>query len=94
MESADARDMKRRMKSLGEHIGELILGGDSDELDMTHLHGLMSVVLANVDMLSALPATNDVIPPLDTRSVVLEYGSWLRRREPKIAKEVSEIDCL
>ena len=72
MESADARDVKRRMKSLGEHIGELILGSDADELDMTHLHGLMSVVLPDVDMLSALTTTNNVIFPLDTRSVVLE----------------------
>ena len=94
MESADARDVKRRMKSLGKHIGELILGSDSDELDMTHLHGLMSVVLPDVDVLSSLSATNDVVSPFDTRRVVLEYGSWFRWREPKIAKEVPEIDCL
>ena len=72
MESFDASDVKRRLKTFGEHISELGLGGESNELNIAHLYRLMSITLANVKKLSTFAPSNDVVTPFDTRSVVVD----------------------
>ncbi len=53
-------------------------------------------VLANVDVLSKLPSTDDVLAPLDTCSAVLEHLEWHRRRidESNQLEELAEIKNL
>jgi len=43
---------------------------------MTVPDSLMCKVLADINVLVTLTATNDVVAPFDTRSVVLKDGRW------------------
>ncbi len=54
----------------------------------------MCEVLPDVDVLGTLPARDDVVPPLDSRSVVLVH--WSRRflGEAQVLEEVLKVDDL
>ena len=74
MESADARDVKSRLEALGKHIRELVIGGNPNELNMSKLDSLMSIMLTNVYMLGTFTSADDVVTPFDASSIVLEKG--------------------
>ena len=44
---------------------------------MAIVHNLMSKMLADVDVLGALPAADDIVPPFDTRCVVGQLSSYI-----------------
>ena len=83
---------ERRLKTLGKHIRELIPGGHPNELNVSKLNILMSIMLTNVDMLGTFAFIDDIFTPLDTSSIVFDKGS--RRREPEFTKEIAKVDRL
>jgi hypothetical protein len=52
---------------LGQDVRQLGLGSDADKQHLAVLDQFMREVLPNVDVLGALPAPDDVVPPLDAQ---------------------------
>jgi hypothetical protein len=59
------------MKSLGEDVGELLRGVDSNQAQVTILERFMGEVLPDVDVLGTLSASDDIVAPLNASVVVL-----------------------
>ena len=69
------------MDALGEDVRELLRRRDPEQAEMSVLNGLMRKMLADVDVLGTLSPTDDVIAPLDARSVILvdrRIFCWLK----------------
>jgi hypothetical protein len=64
--------MEAWLKTLGEDVGELICGRNSNKPEMTILNRFMCEVLPNVDVLGPFASAEDVVAPFDTRVVVFE----------------------
>ena len=60
------------LKAFGEDISQLISSRYTDKLEMTQLDSLMGKMLANINMLSTLPTTDNVVTPFDASSAVFE----------------------
>ena len=58
---------------------------------MAILDNLMSKMLADVNVLGALPAADDIVPPFNTRCVVLLHLSRLRLCETHALEEVAKV---
>ncbi len=68
--------------AIGEDIRKLLRRSDTDQTKMPVLDCPMPKMLADVDVLSALSPTNDVIAPLDAHSGVLVDRRISCRRDP------------
>ena len=60
---------------LGQNVRQLGIGRDVDEPHLSVLDHFMREVLSDVNVLGTLPATDDEVPPLDARSIVLVHRS-------------------
>ena len=67
------------------HMGELIGCGHSVEMKMPELCSFIRKVLPDVDVLRSFSATNHIVGPLDTRSVVFIHLIWLFGLETHIS---------
>ena len=70
-DTRDARLPLREVQRLGQDVRQLGGCRNADELHLAILDHLMREVLPDVDVLGALTPADDVVPPLDARSVVL-----------------------
>jgi len=84
----------RKVQRLGQDIRQLEGGSDVDQLHVAILDHFMREVLPNVDMLGPLPSANDVVTPLDARSVVLVHRSRGRLGEAHVLEQVTKVDDL
>ena len=86
--------MQCRGERLGEDIRELIRGRHCEELEVSILNSLMREMLPDVDVLSTLASTDDVVAPFNARRVILEDWGRRRRCEAQFPEEISKIDHL
>lgn len=70
-----ARHMHRWRECLGEDIRELIRCVHLDKLEVSQLNSFMREMLPDVDVLSPLTASDDIVTPLDAGRVVLVHWS-------------------
>ena len=68
--------------------------GDADEQHLAILNNLVVEVLLNVDVLGSLPSANDVVTPLDARSVVFVDRRGRRLDESHTLEELAEVQNL
>ena len=76
------------MQPLGEDVCQLLRGVDSDQTEMTVLDRLVGEVLADVNVLRTLAASDDVVAPFDARVVVFVDRRTFRWCKPHILQEV------
>ena len=82
------------MQALGKHISKLIRSVDLDQTEVSVLDRLMCVVFTEINMLSTLTATDDVVAPFDTGGVVLVYWGPAALMESHIVEESAKVDDL
>jgi hypothetical protein len=69
---SDKRLPLREVERLGQDVRYCQVGrNDADQLHLAILDHFVGEMLPNVDVLGALTSTDDVVAPLDARSVVL-----------------------
>ena len=83
--------MLARLKALGKYVGELIGGSNPDQTEVTILNRFVREVLANVDMLSTLSSTDDMVAPFNARIVVFIDWCISRRPESHILEKRPEV---
>jgi hypothetical protein len=95
-DSSDTRLPLREVERLGQDVRQLVgrIDAAADQLHLAILDHFAGEVLPNVDMLGALTSTDDVVPPLDARSVVLVHRSRARLGEAHGLEKVAEVQDL
>ena len=78
-DTRDARQELREVQRPGQDIRQLRRSRDADKRHVAILDNLMGKVFPDVNVLGALPAADDIVPPFDTCSVVLVYWGRLSR---------------
>ncbi len=82
------------MDALGEDIRELLRRRDPKQTEVSELDGLVRKVLANVDVLGTFSPADDIVAPLDTRSVVLVDRRISCRRKGHGGEKLTKVDYL
>ncbi len=80
--------------ALGEDICELGRRGDADKQHLAILNNFVGKVLLDVYVLGSLPSADDVVTPLDARSVVFVDLRGRRLGEPHTLEELAEVQYL
>ena len=80
------------MEALGEDVGELVRGVNTDQTKVTILNRFMCEVLPKVDVLSTLTSPDDVVAPFDARVVVFIDGRVSLLLETHVLEERTEVD--
>ena len=93
-DSSDTRLPLREVERLGQDVRKLVGRVDADQLHLAILDHFVGEVLPNVDVLSALTPTDDVVSPLDARSVVLVHRSWSLLGEAHGLEKVAKVQDL
>ena len=93
-DTRDARQELREVQRLGQDIRQLRRSRDADKLHVAILDDLMSKVFPDVNVLGALAAADDIVPPFDTCSVVLVHRGRLRLRKTHTLEEVAKVEYL
>ncbi len=76
--SADAADKLRICQWLGEDVCKLLGDVDFDQEHHPILDGFMRKMHAEINVLGAFTAADDMVAPFDARRVVLVHGGvWL-----------------
>jgi hypothetical protein len=81
------------MESLGEDINQLRRGRDLDQLQLSVSSYFMSKMLEDVNVLGSSPSADDVVSPLDARSVILVHWCGRLLSEARHRNSVSAIDA-
>jgi hypothetical protein len=89
-DSRDGRLPWREVQRRGQDVRQWLEGSDADQLRTAVLDHPMSEALPNVSALRALSPTNDVVSPLDARSVVLVHRSRGGLGEAHAVEEVTK----
>jgi hypothetical protein len=94
---SDTRLPLRKVERLGQDVRRLVGRSDADQLHLAILDHFVNEMLPNVDVLSALTSTDDVVSPLDgvdARSVVLVHRSRAGLGKAQGLEKVAEVqDC-
>ena len=96
-DTRDARQELREVQRLGQDIRQLRRSRDADKLHVAILpmsDDLMGKVFPDVNVLGALPAADDMVPPFDTCRVVLVHRGRLRLRKTQALEEVAKVEYL
>ena len=93
-DTRDARQELREVQRLGQDIRQLRRSRDADKLHVAILDDLMSKVFPDVNVLGALAAADDIVPPFDTYRVVLVHRGRLRLRKTHTLEEVAKVEYL
>ena len=95
-DACDARQLEvlREVQRLGHDIRQLRPSRDADKLHVAILDDLMGKVFPDVNVLGALPAADDIVPPFDTCRVVLVHRGRLRLRKTHTLEEVAKVEYL
>ena len=72
-DTRDARQELREVQRLGQDIRQLRRSRDADKLHVAILDDLMGKVFPDVNVLGALPAADDTVPPFVTCRIVLVH---------------------
>ena len=94
LSEAPPRQELREVQRLGQDIRQLRRSRDADKLHVAILDDLMSKVFPDVNVLGALPAADDIVPPFDTCRVVLVHRGRLRLRKTHTLEEVAKVEYL
>ena len=81
-DACNACQVLREVQRLGQDVRQLRRSRDADKLHVAILDDLMGEVFPDVNVLGALPAADDIVPPFDTCRIVLVHRGWLRLRKP------------
>ena len=84
----------REVERLGQDIRQLVDRVDANQLHLASLDHFVGEVLPNVDVLGALTSTDDVVSPLDARSVVLVHRSRARLGKAHGLEKVAKVQDL
>ena len=82
------------MDALGEDVRELLRRRDPEQAEMSVLNGLTRM-LADVDVLGTLSPADDVVAPLDARSVVLvdrRLSCWRKPHGEEKTTKINDFD--
>ena len=93
-DSSDTRLPLREVERLGQDVRKLVGRIDADQLHLAILDYFAGEVLSDVDVLGALASTDDVVTPLDARSVVLVHRSWSLLGEAHGLEKVAKVQDL
>ena len=90
-DACNACQVLREVQRLGQDVRQLRRSRDADKLHVAILDDLMGEVFPDVNVLGALPAADDIVPPFDTRCVVLVHRSRLRLCKTHALEEAAKV---
>ena len=93
-DACNACQVLREVQRLGQDVRQLRRSRDADKLHVAILDDLMGEVFPDVNVLGALPAADDIVPPFDTCRIVLVHRGWLRLRKTHAFEEVAKVKYL
>ena len=83
--------MQPRLETLGEYVGELVSSVDTHKTKVTMLDCFVGEVLPDIDVLCALPSSDDIVAPLDTCVIILIYWSPSRWCKTHVSEQLSKV---
>ena len=83
-----------KVQLLGQDIHQLVGVSNANQLHMTTLDHLVINVLPDVNMLCALPTTNDVVSPVYARCVVLIHLSRGRLSKVHVLEDLTKVQIV
>ncbi len=90
-DACDERQLLREVHRLGQDVLQLRRSRDADKLHVAILDDLMGELFPDVNVLGALPAADEIVPPFDTCRIVLVHRGWLRLSKTHAFDEVAKV---
>ena len=96
-DACNARQELLEVQRLGQDVRQLRRSQDADKLHVAILNDLMGKVSPDVNVIGALPAADDIVPPLTLFPpcrVVLVHRGRLRLGKTHTLEEVAKVEYL